>query len=115
MPICRAVDAIPPATPDRAGGSPPTAVLVIGAFAKPTPIPANRYAVSSTAGAVRSSSPTSRAPAIAVQTPASRSGRRGPTRPTRYPDSGAQTVAATAIGRVNAPAAIGLSPRTCCR
>jgi hypothetical protein len=41
-PTWRAVEVIAPATPARAGGRPLTAVLVIGAFAKPNPIPISR-------------------------------------------------------------------------
>jgi len=41
-PSWRAVEVIAPATPARAGGSPVTAVLVIGALAKPNPVPMSR-------------------------------------------------------------------------
>src|SRR5690348_16563140 len=41
-PTWRAVEVIAPATPARAGGRPLTAVLVIGALAKPNPMPMSR-------------------------------------------------------------------------
>lgn len=42
VPTCLAVEAVPPATPARSGGSPLTAVAVIGALAKPIPAPSTR-------------------------------------------------------------------------
>src|ERR1051326_8319950 len=50
-----------------------------------------------------------------MNTPARASGGRAPNRATSTPESGAQTVAATAIGSVTTPTAIGVSPRACCR
>jgi hypothetical protein len=41
-PIWRAVEVTAPATPARAGARPVTAVLVIGALAKPNPVPMSR-------------------------------------------------------------------------
>ena len=56
--------------------------------------------------------PTSIAQAVTKQTPAIRSGSRGPRRPTMRPDSGDATIVITAIGTVASPAWIGEKPRT---
>nr|WP_217874456.1 hypothetical protein [Gulosibacter sp. 10] len=83
VPSCRAVDAMPPATPARSRGRPSTAVFVMGAFAKPTPTPSTGYAANSHAGEEVRPRPTSSAPPSAMQQPAMSIGARGPILPTR--------------------------------
>ena len=114
-PNCREVVAIADATPAWARGIPDTAAFVIGALTKPKPIPKITYAAISHPNGVCASMPVSIALAVTRQTPEIRSGRRGPRRPTRRPDSGDASTVMTASGTVASPAWSGESPRASCR
>ncbi len=110
-PTWRPVEAMPAATPACARGMPVTAVLVIGAFTSPKPIPNVTYAVNRTGSGVSASRPVSRKPPAASAIPAGISGARGPMWPTRYPDSGAKNSVMPAIGSRYRPASSADSPR----
>lgn len=106
-PTWRPVDAIPDATPACERGIPDTALLVIGAFSQPCPMPNTRQHTSTYhTGEVPVRKVSSRPPA-AIPVPAMSSGARVPRRAITRPASGAETAITTAIGSRNSAATSG--------
>src|SRR6202020_53536 len=91
-PICRDVDAMAAATPACARGIPETAVLVIGAFTNPNPMPKTTYAVNNHENGVVALSSTSISDDAARATPAMTSGILPPRRPTIRPENGGMSI-----------------------
>jgi hypothetical protein len=114
-PTWRLVEAIPAAVPARARGIPATALLVIGAFTQPMPMPSTRQLSSTYQTGEAPVMKTSMIPPMVMPVPAISSGVLGPLRASSRPHSGAETAIATAIGSRNRPATSGRYPRTSCR
>ena len=77
-PNCRLVEATAAATPACARGIPDTAVLVIGAFTKPNPIPNNAYPMNRETPDVSASNPANITALAVIAVPAINRDIRGP-------------------------------------
>ena len=114
-PIWREVLAMADATPAWDRGIPETAVLVIGAFTNPNPMPKTTYAVNNHVNGVVALSPTNIRQEPVRATPATSRGILAPRMPTTRPEIGESSMVMTAIGSVSIPACSAESPRTSCR
>src|SRR6202042_3616643 len=105
-PTWRLVEAIPAAVPARERGIPATALLVIGAFTQPMPMPSTRQLSSTYQTGEAPVMNTSMIPPMVMPVPAISSGVRGPLRPSSRPHSGAETAIATASPGGHGPATV---------
>src|ERR1700761_665970 len=114
-PICLLVEATAAARPACALVMPDTAVLVMGAFTMPKPIPKITYVSSNIGSGVAAVNCVMINALMTVAAPETSSGGCVPYAPTNRPESGEQRMVASASGMVHRPVWKADKPRTSCK